>query len=108
MILTKLVGQLYLQYIPELSWKANMKNNVRIYMRANAEEKKTLQAAAIAAGFRNLTNFVMSIAMREAKQILANNFISSSALNSVPVENGFHPHSQLERSSIELNNDTNA
>ena len=45
--------------------------NININMRATAQEKLFLQKAAELAGFTNLTNFILTIARKEATKILS-------------------------------------
>lgn len=59
----------------------DVRNDVRIYMRANKFEKDVLKRAARISGHRNLTNFIMTVALRCANQVIAeNNNINSMSL----------------------------
>ena len=48
----------------------NIKADQRIYIRTNLEIKELLEAAAILAGYNNLSGFILSSACREAENIL--------------------------------------
>lgn len=57
-----------------------------INMRVSEQEKTLLQYAAEVAGFRNLTNFIMTLARREAVRVLndANtSYLSAEAFSKV-------------------------